>query len=76
MIAGRQRFRLQLDWIDDLTSDDLLRLTDRATGAISFWRASPASDTGRLEQTKAGWRGVLSPAEPPAAGALGRPPAL
>lgn len=64
--GGRQRFRLLLEEVDDLTPDDLLRLTVKATGEVSFWRASPASDTGRLELINGGWRGVLTQVDPSA----------
>ena len=37
-----------------LASTDLLRLTDRATGDISYWRVADAVRTER------GWRGVLT----------------
>lgn len=60
---GCQLFQLALDGVDDLSPTDILRLTDRATGDISYWRVAPPSDTGSLEQTERGWRGVLSQTE-------------
>ncbi|WP_158915862.1 hypothetical protein [Caulobacter sp. S45] len=55
-----QYFRLVLDGVDDLSSADVLRLTDRATGAVSYWRASPPTGHESLENTGRGWRGVLT----------------
>lgn len=50
---GRQGFRLR-DPVEDLTPDDVLRLTDGASGDLSFWKAD------KVERTAKGWRGVLS----------------
>lgn len=56
--GGRQAFRLTT-LIQDLGSDDVLRLTDRATGHKSYWRVSAPSDTGAIERVDDVWRGVL-----------------
>lgn len=50
---GRQGFRLR-DPVEDLSPDDVLRLTDGASGGLSFWKAD------KIERTAKGWRGVLS----------------
>jgi hypothetical protein len=57
--GGCQAFRLAAD-IDDLSPDDVLRLTDRATGHRSFWRVAAPSDTGAVEKEADVWRGVLT----------------
>ena len=55
---GRQGFRLR-DPVDDLTSADVLRLTDRASGQLSYWTAD------KVERTAKGWRGVLAQTDAP-----------
>lgn len=55
----RQAFRLTV-LIQDLGPDDILRLTDRATGHKSYWRVSAPSDTGLIVQVDDVWRGVLT----------------
>lgn len=52
--AGLQGFRLAHGDPETLLSTDRLRLTDRATGDISYWRVAAAVRTER------GWRGVLT----------------
>jgi len=53
---GRQGFRLR-DPVKDLTPDDVLRLTDGASGDLSYWKAD------QVERTAKGWRGVLAQTE-------------
>ncbi len=53
---GRQGFRLR-DPVEDLTPDDVLRLTDGASGDLSYWKAD------LVERTAKGWRGVLAETE-------------
>ncbi|HEX7758928.1 MAG TPA: hypothetical protein VF474_13465 [Phenylobacterium sp.] len=57
--GGRQAFRLTT-LIQDLGPDDILRLTDRATGHKSYWRVAAPSDTGSIECVEDVWRGVLA----------------
>jgi hypothetical protein len=51
---GLQGFRLAHGDPETLTPDDRLRLTDRATGHVSFWRVADATRTDK------GWRGILT----------------
>jgi hypothetical protein len=55
---GRQGFRLR-DPVEDLTPDDVLRLTDGASGDLSYWKAD------QVERTAKGWCGVLAQTEWP-----------
>lgn len=67
---GQQGFRLVDANPEAITPQDQLRLTDRATGDVSFWRAEKAVRTDK------GWRGALYLAEPDAGsshGARGTP---
>lgn len=54
---GWQGFRIADDSPDGLTEIDRLRLTDRATGYISYWQVDKAVRTDK------GWRGVLTALE-------------
>jgi hypothetical protein len=55
---GRQGFRLR-DSVEDLTPDDVLRLTDGASGDLSYWKVD------QVERTARGWRGLLAQMEWP-----------
>jgi len=57
--AGRQAFRLKVE-IDDLCADDVLRLTDRATGGISYWKVEPPDGARAPAKVDGVWRGVLT----------------
>ena len=53
---GRQGFRLR-DPVEDLTPDDVLRLTDGSSGDLSYWKAD------QVERTAKGGSGVLAQTE-------------